>query len=173
MIRKIRGTVVVITGATSGIGRATALEFAREGASVVVAGRREARLRELVAEIEVAGGEALAVRCDVSVQAQVEHLMAQAIDRFGRIDTLVNNAGVGLAAKFTEQSIEDFRRLMDVNFWGAVYACQAVVPQMKGRAAASSSMSRQFSANAECRMKRLTPPANSRSPDSLKHCAPN
>lgn len=131
MIRKVRDTVVVITGATSGIGRATAQEFVRAGARVVVAGRRTERLEELVAELENKGGEALAVTVDVAEAGQVEHLITAALARFGRIDTLVNNAGVGLAAKFAEQSLEDFRRVMEINFWGAVYACQAVVPQMR------------------------------------------
>ncbi|MDX2029265.1 MAG: SDR family oxidoreductase [Blastocatellia bacterium] len=134
MIRRVEGTTVVITGATSGIGRETALEFVKAGARVVVAGRREERLRELVALIEANGGEALGVRTDVAEEAQVEALMAAAIGRFGRIDTLVNNAGVGIAAKFAEQSIEDFRRVMEINFWGAVHACKAAVPQMKTQA---------------------------------------
>jgi NAD(P)-dependent dehydrogenase (short-subunit alcohol dehydrogenase family) len=132
-LRKIRGSTVVITGATSGIGRETAREFARAGARVVVAGRREERLQELVSEIETKGGEALAVRTDISDQAQVEQLIEKAEQRCGRIDTLVNNAGVGLAARFQEQPLEDFRRVMAVNFWGAVYACKAVVPRMRAQ----------------------------------------
>ena len=131
MIRRISGTAVVITGATSGIGREAALQFADAGARVVVAGRREERLKELVSEIEAKGGEALAVRADVADQSQVDHLIETAFEKFGRVDTLVNNAGVALAAKFETQTLEDFRRLMDVNFWGAVYACRAVVPRMK------------------------------------------
>jgi NAD(P)-dependent dehydrogenase (short-subunit alcohol dehydrogenase family) len=131
MIRKLRGSTAVITGATSGIGRETALRFAKSGVNVVAAGRRKERLEELVGEIESKGSQALAVTTDVSDEAQVQNLIDKAIGRFGRIDTLVNNAGVGLAAKFEEQSIEDFRRVMDVNFWGAVYACKAVLPQMR------------------------------------------
>ena len=131
MIRRISGTAVVITGATSGIGREAALQFADAGARVVVAGRREERLNELVSEIEAKGGEALAVRADVADQSQVDHLIETAFEKFGRVDTLVNNAGVALAAKFETQTLEDFRRLMDVNFWGAVYGCRAVVPRMK------------------------------------------
>ncbi|MBL8202951.1 MAG: SDR family oxidoreductase [Blastocatellia bacterium] len=131
MIRTIQGTTVVITGATSGIGRATAVAFVDAGAKVVVAGRREERLIELVRELENKGGEALAVKTDVADQAQVEHLIAMAIERFGKVDTLVNNAGVGIAASFVDQSLEDFKQVMDVNFWGAVYACKAVVPHMR------------------------------------------
>ncbi len=133
MIRKLRGTTAVITGATSGIGRATALEFARAGARVVVAGRRKERLKELVSEIESKGGEALGVPTDVAEQAQVERLIEKALKHFGRIDTLVNNAGVGIAARFSEMTLEDFRRVMDVNFWGAVYACKAAVPHMRAQ----------------------------------------
>ncbi len=133
MIRKLRGSAVVITGATSGIGRETALRFARAGARVVAAGRRKERLQELVSEIDSRGGEALAVQTDVAEQKQVERLIAKAVGRFGRIDTLVNNAGVGLAARFCDQSIEDFRRVMEVNFWGAVYACKAAVPRMRAQ----------------------------------------
>jgi NADP-dependent 3-hydroxy acid dehydrogenase YdfG len=134
MIRKIEGTTVVITGATSGIGRATALEFAQAGAKLVVAGRRADRLSELVKELENKGAQALAVKTDVAEQTQVEALIEQALKKFGRIDTLVNNAGVAIAARFDEQSLKDFKRVMDINFWGAVYACKAVVPQMRKQA---------------------------------------
>jgi NAD(P)-dependent dehydrogenase (short-subunit alcohol dehydrogenase family) len=130
MIRKLRGTTAVITGATSGIGRETALEFARSGVNVVVAGRREERLQQLVSEIDSTGGHALGVVTDVAEQAQVEHLIESAVKRFGRIDTLVNNAGVAFAGRFDQMTLEDFRRVMDVNFWGAVYASKAAVPRM-------------------------------------------
>jgi NAD(P)-dependent dehydrogenase (short-subunit alcohol dehydrogenase family) len=131
MIRKIKDTTVVITGATSGIGWETALEFARSGANIVAAGRREGRLEELIDQIEAIGRSAIGIRTDVSDQKQVESLIEQALERFGGVNTLVNNAGVGLAARFEEQSIEDFRRVMEVNFWGAVYASKAALPQMR------------------------------------------
>jgi NAD(P)-dependent dehydrogenase (short-subunit alcohol dehydrogenase family) len=131
MIRKLSGTTVVITGATSGIGRETAREFASAGAKIVVSGRRQDRLLELVAEIETKGGQALAVPTDVAYQAQVESLIEAAVKHFGRVDVLVNNAGVAIASRFEDLPLEDFRRLMDVNFWGAVYACRAAVPQMR------------------------------------------
>ena len=131
MIRKLSGTTAVITGATSGIGRETAREFASAGSKVVVAGRRRDRLQELVKEIEAKGGQALAVPTDVADQAQVESLIENAVRHFGRVDVLVNNAGVAIASRFEEMPLEDFRRLMDVNFWGAVYACRAAVPQMR------------------------------------------
>ena len=131
MIRKISGTTAVITGATSGVGRETALQFARDGASVVVAGRRKERLQQLVSEIESTGSQALGVVTDVAEQAQVDHLIESTVDRFGRIDTLVNNAGVAFAGRFDRMTLEDFRRVMDVNFWGAVYASKAVVPCMR------------------------------------------
>src|SRR5262249_52375839 len=131
VIRKLRGTTSIVTGASSGIGRETALQFAKAGAQVVVAGRRSERLQSLVSEIEAKGGKALAVVTDVAEQKQVEKLVTKTLEHFGAIDTLVNNAGIGVAARFDELSLEDFRRVMEINFWGAVYACKAVVPVMK------------------------------------------
>ncbi len=130
-MRKVRGTTVVVTGATSGIGWETALAFHRAGARVVIAGRRQARLDELAGLIEGRGGEVLAVATDVARSSQVKRMIAAACERFGRLDTLVNNAGVAIAGRFDEQSIADFRRVMEVNFWGAVYACKEAVPRMK------------------------------------------
>ncbi|HEX5939814.1 MAG TPA: SDR family NAD(P)-dependent oxidoreductase, partial [Dehalococcoidia bacterium] len=125
--RLVRGTTVVVTGASSGIGYATALEFAKVGARVVAAGRRKERLDALVREVTASGGEALAVPTDVSEEKQVNALIERARSQYGRVDTLVNNAGVAIAAPFDEQSLDDFRRVMDTNFWGAVYACRAVL----------------------------------------------
>ena len=129
-IRTISGKTAVITGATSGIGLETARAFLREGANVVVAGRRQERLDEFVAE---GGAKARAVQTDVADAAQCEHLIAEAKSAFGSVDILVNNAGSGISAKFEEQSLEDFRKLMDVNFWGAVQCCKAVVPVMRAQ----------------------------------------
>lgn len=131
--RTIQGQTAVVTGATSGIGLETARAFLAAGAKVVVAGRRKDRLDDFVSEAAKAGRNALAVVTDVSKPKQVDALIAAARSEFGSLDILVNNAGSGLTAKFEEQSIEEFRKLMDVNFWGAVYACRAAVPVMRAQ----------------------------------------
>src|SRR5581483_4062290 len=128
---QIRGATVVITGATSRIGYETARAFAAAGANVVVAGRRKERLEELTATIAKSGGQALGVQTDVSEFAQVEALIARAHERFGGLDVIVNNAGVGLAAAFADVTLDEFRRLMDVNFWGVVHGCRAALPLMQ------------------------------------------
>jgi len=128
-VRSIRGRTAIITGATSGIGLETARAFSRAGANVVVAGRRKERLDAFVAETK--DGSALAVRTDVADAAQVEALVAKAHKKFGSVDVLVNNAGSGISSRFMETSMEDFRDLMEVNFWGAVYGCHAAIPVMR------------------------------------------
>ena len=130
-IRSINDKTAIITGATSGIGLETARALSLAGANVVVAGRRVERLQAFVTETEAAGRAALAVATDVADESQVVALVAAAQERFGSVDFLVNNAGSGISAKFEDVSIEDFRRLMDVNFWGAVYGCRAVLPVMR------------------------------------------
>jgi NAD(P)-dependent dehydrogenase (short-subunit alcohol dehydrogenase family) len=132
-VRTISGTTVIVTGATSGIGLETARAFSRAGANVVLAGRRSERLEDLVAEVRGHGGKALAVQTDVAEEKQVNRLIERARSEFGSVDTLVNNAGVALSARFEDQSLDDFRRLMDINFWGTVYACKAAVPLMKAQ----------------------------------------
>ena len=131
MAKKLKGAVVVITGASSGIGRATALAFAGKGASVVVAARRDEALRDLVAEIEGNGGMALAVPTDVTDEQAVQRLADQAVQRFGKVDIWVNNASVMLFAPFTDAPLADYRRVMDVNFFGYVHGARAALAEFR------------------------------------------
>ena len=125
----LQNKVVVITGASMGIGAATAREFVQAGCKVVLAARSEKELNALAQEL---GTErALAVPTDVSVREQVDALMRQTVERFGRIDILVNNAGVGLAGRVAETDTAKFEHIFAINVLGALYGIQAVVPQMR------------------------------------------
>ena len=127
---EIRGAVAVVTGASAGIGRATAVALAREGATVVVAARREDRLHELVSEIERRGGRAVAVRCDVADRKQIETLARQVLAGQGRCDILVNNAGIPGGGPFAELSWEQIERIVAVNYIGVLACTKAFLPSM-------------------------------------------
>jgi NADP-dependent 3-hydroxy acid dehydrogenase YdfG len=135
MTRAIQESVAVVTGASSGIGRATALALASEGASVVVASRRANELDALVAEIERQGGTALAVPTDVTDQQAMLDLANRAVERFGRIDIWVNNAGVILIGAFADTPAEDYRRVIETNFFGQVHGARAVLPVFREQGA--------------------------------------
>lgn len=117
----------VITGASSGIGAAVARAFADEGLHVVLAARRLELLQGVAAEIAAAGGRATAVRCDVTVPADVEALVASAVATTGRLDVMVCNAGLGYNGRLDETTADDMRRLMEVNFFGTFHAARAAV----------------------------------------------
>ncbi len=121
-------TVVAITGASAGIGRATALRLARDGASVVVCARRADRLDEVTREVEAAGGRALAVVSDVTREEDMAGLVAQAVERFGRLDVMICNAGFGIAGTIEDIDADQMRRLLDVNYLGTYHAARAALP---------------------------------------------
>ncbi|HYG85085.1 MAG TPA: SDR family oxidoreductase [Azospirillum sp.] len=126
--------VVVVTGASSGIGRATAAAFAQEGAAVVLAARRDAALHDAAEECLDAGGRAMVVPTDVTDPDQVNHLARRAIEAFGGIDVWVNNAGVIAFGRFEETPVEAFEQVMRTNFMGTVNGCRAVLPHFLDRA---------------------------------------
>jgi NAD(P)-dependent dehydrogenase (short-subunit alcohol dehydrogenase family) len=135
MRRPLSDSVVVITGASSGIGRATALAFAAAGAKVVLAARREEPLREAAADCEARGAEALAVPTDVRDEAAVRRLAAAADERFGGVDVWVSNAGVTLLGRFEDTPAELWREVVETNFFGAVNGARAALPALRRRGA--------------------------------------
>jgi short-subunit dehydrogenase len=119
---KLNDQVVVITGASSGIGKALAIEFASRGANLVVASRQYVALCELTESlINQYDIKAVAVQCDVSVEEDCDHLIKQSILTYGKIDILINNAGISMRALFKDVDLKVLKTLMDVNFWGTVY----------------------------------------------------
>lgn len=133
MQQPLAGQVAIVTGASSGIGAATARELARQGARVVLAARREDELNARVLEIKNLGGEALAVPTDVTNPADLTRLVEQTVAAFGRVDILVNNAGIGLGKQFDEVSPEEIRRIVEVNLLSAMLLSRAVLPGMLER----------------------------------------
>lgn len=131
MPRKIEHSSIVITGPSSGIGRATALAFADRGASVVLAARREDALHEVAGECTERGGRALVVPTDVSDERAVEHLAHRAVEELGRIDVWVNNAAVSVFGRFEETPTDAIQRLFQTNFFGYLYGGRAALRRFR------------------------------------------
>jgi NADP-dependent 3-hydroxy acid dehydrogenase YdfG len=130
MTERLEGTVALVTGASSGIGEATAKMLASHGATVAVAARRKDRLDALVAEIEGAGGKALAIECDITDQDEAIGLIAKTVDELGRLDTLINNAGVMLLGPILDAPLEEWNRMVSLNVNGLLVCAHAALPHL-------------------------------------------
>lgn len=130
-LKPISEQVVAVVGASSGIGRETALQFAKKGAKVAVSARSEAGLQSLVDEISGFGGEAIAIPADVAVFEQVQAIADKTVAHFGRLDTWVHAAATAVIAPFEQVTPEEFRRVIDVNLMGQVYGAMTALPHLK------------------------------------------
>lgn len=126
----MKGKVIIITGASSGIGEALALKFGREGSKVVLAARSVDKLQEVAEQIRQSGGDALTVACDVAKEADCKALMEQAVAKFGRIDSLINNAGISMRALLQESDTSVIDRVMQVNFYGTLYCTKYALDEI-------------------------------------------
>lgn len=130
---ELQGKVVGITGASSGIGEATAVELAARGAAVVLGARRTDRLGTVATRIRDAGGQAVAITVDVTRRADVERLVATATERFGRLDVLVSNAGVAKTSLMGDLDVEGWEAMIDVNVRGVLYGIAAALPVFRSQ----------------------------------------
>jgi len=124
----MKNKIVVITGASSGIGKALAFEFANRGAKIVLAARNTEKLKVIESNIRNRGVEVLSVTTDVRIEGDCENLMHKAVQHFGGIDILINNAGISMRALFAELDLSIIKQLMDVNFWGTVFCTKYALP---------------------------------------------
>jgi len=129
-MRNLKDKIAVVTGAASGIGQATAVEFADKGADLVVSDINEAGLAETVSAIEAKGRKAVTLGVDVSKPEQVEGMINKTVDTFGRIDILMNNAGVGLSGEMRHLSLKDWEWIVGINLWGPIYGIHFALPHM-------------------------------------------
>lgn len=135
-LKPLKEQTIVITGASSGIGRATAREAARRGAKLVLASRNREALEELVEELKSQGAAAVAVVADVGVAEDHEKIIQAAMLSFGGFETWVNNAGVSIFGKLADVAIEDQRQMFETNYWGVVYGSMAALPELRARGGA-------------------------------------
>jgi len=126
----MRDKVVIITGASSGIGKACALEFTKRGATVVLAARNKEKLELIVKELNDSGSKSLAVQCDVSVESDCKKLIDETIKNFNKVDVLINNAGISMRALFNNTELSVIKKVMDINFWGTVCCTKFALPHL-------------------------------------------
>lgn len=143
-LHTFNGKVVIITGASSGIGKACAFEFADNGATVVLAARRENELKKIEEEIKMHGGDAMSVKTDVRNIEDCKMLITKTLEKYKKIDVLINNAGISMRASFEYLDLSVIKELMDTNFYGAVYCTKFALPyllEQKGTIIGISSIS--------------------------------
>jgi dehydrogenase/reductase SDR family protein 7B len=126
----MKNKVVIITGGSSGIGKGCAEVFGKAGAKIVITGRNEKNLRDTVLELHQKNIEAIGIAADVSIEKDNEKVISETISRFGGIDVLINNAGISMRGLFEETDLDVIRRVMDINFYGTVYATKYALPHI-------------------------------------------
>ncbi len=127
----VKDRVVIVTGASMGIGLATARRFAQAGAKVVLAARSSDKLERIAAEVREAGYDAIAIPTDMRSRSEVERMVNVAYEHYGRIDILINNAGQAVAGTVADVDVDHFRQIIDLNIFGPLYAMQAAIPKMR------------------------------------------
>ncbi len=126
----MKDKVVIITGASSGIGKALAESFAKRNSKIVLAARNEDELNRIAEQLKQEASEILVCKTDVSIETDCKELIEKTIEKFGRIDILINNAGISMRALFADTNLDVIRKLMDINFWGTVYCTKFALPYL-------------------------------------------
>ncbi|MFC1896407.1 SDR family NAD(P)-dependent oxidoreductase [Thermodesulfobacteriota bacterium] len=127
---KLEGKVAIITGGGTGIGRVTAISLAKEGAKVVVVGRREEKIESAAEEIKAQGGVAMSIKGDVTSNNNIRTVVQETLERFGKTDILVNNAGYGLTGRFGDGTMEEWNRVIEINLMGTILFTRAIIDAM-------------------------------------------